>query len=76
MCGSPLTFRSEESPEELEIATGSVDGDVMAGEMGKVLGKASGGHYWCGNHIEGVTDLEGGRRFREGGGSEEVGGRE
>lgn len=72
-CGSSLTWRCEGSPDELEISTGSVDGDLLKGEMGKVLGKASGGHYWCGNRIEGVTDLEGGRRLREGGGSEEVG---
>lgn len=60
----------------LEIATGSVDGDVMAGEMGKVLGKASVGHYWCVGQIEGVTDLEAGRRFKGNDESEEVGGRE
>lgn len=66
-CGSPLTYRSEESPEELEITTGSVDGEVLAGEMGRVLGKASEGHFWCANFIEGVTDLERGKRFREGG---------
>lgn len=43
--------------------------------MGKVLGRASGGHFWCWGMIEGVTDLEAGRRWREGEGSEEVGGR-
>ena len=48
----------------------------MAGEYGEVLGRASGGHFWCGGRraVEGVTDLEGGKRFREGGGTEEVGG--
>lgn len=75
-CGSPLTFREEGKAGELEITTGSLDGEVMAGEMGRVLGRASGGHYWCRGAIEGVTDLEGGRRFREGVGSEEVGGGE
>lgn len=44
----------------------------MEGEVGRVLGRASGGHFWCGNFIEGVTDLEGGRRFRKGRGSEVV----
>ena len=65
-CGSPLTWRDEKEPDELEILTGSVDGDVMAGEMGKVLGKASEGHYWCEMSIEGVTDREAGRRFQGG----------
>lgn len=42
--------------------------------MGGLLGRASGGHFWCGGAIEGVTDLEAGRRYREGEGSEVVGG--
>ena len=58
----------------MEIATGSLDGEVLTGEMGKVLARASAGHYWCGGSVEGVTDLEAGRRFREGGGSELMGG--
>lgn len=74
-CGSPLTFRSQGSAEELEITTGSLDEEVLAGEMGKVLGRASDGHYFSKRVIEGVTDLEAGKRFKEGSGSEEVGGR-
>ncbi|KAF6221996.1 hypothetical protein HO133_001964 [Letharia lupina] len=73
-CGSPLTWRSEGSAGELEVATGSVDGEVLGGEAGAALGRASAGHYWCGNRIEGVTDLEAGRRFEAGEGSGEVGG--
>ena len=69
-----MTWRSEESPDELEITTGSLDGEVLRGEMGGLLGRASGGHFWCGGAIEGVTDLEAGRRYREGEGSEVVGG--
>ena len=72
-CGSPLTFRSDDCPGEVEVTTGSLDEEVLAGEMGKVVGRASGGHFWCERMIAGVTDLEGGRRFRAGGGSEEVG---
>ncbi|KAL9073063.1 MAG: hypothetical protein Q9161_003117 [Pseudevernia consocians] len=72
-CGSPLTWRDDEYPDVLEVTTGSVDGEVLAGEMGEWLGRASGGHYWCEAMIGGVTDLQGGKRLRGGDGSEEVG---
>lgn len=50
-----------------------MDGDVLGGERGGLLGRASGGHYWCGGMIGGVTDLEAGRRRVGGDGSEGVG---
>lgn len=56
----------------MEIATGSLDADVLADEEG--LGSASEGHFWCKAQVAGVTDLEAGRRWREGEGSEEMGG--
>ena len=56
----------------MQISTGTVDGDVWTGEVGEVLGRASEGHFWCERVVEGVTDVEKGRMFKAGEGSEVV----
>ncbi|CUS13483.1 unnamed protein product [Tuber aestivum] len=68
-CGTLLTWRSEASPNEIEITTGSLDESVLK-EFGDILGKPVGGQYWCSNAIKGLTDvIPVGDRYTEGPGS-------
>ena len=68
-CGSTLLWRSDSTPEEVEILVGTLDEEVLRVKWGGVLAVAERGHYWAKNAIKGVTDLEGlgrGRFFVEG----------
>lgn len=60
----------------MEITTGSVDQDVLAGnEAGKALCEFADGHYWLESALKGITDgglLGSGRRFLKGSNSEEI----
>lgn len=70
-CGGTLLWRSEKSPQEVGITTGSIDEKSLIGskegcdsphqgrqglEVGKALSEPIGGHLWLENAIKGVTD--------------------
>lgn len=57
-CGSSLAFNEGkigEEAEETEIYVGTLDEDVLKGEVGNILGKAK-YHCWLKNAVDGVSD--------------------
>jgi hypothetical protein len=60
-CGSTITWRSTDTPAEIEIFTGTLDGDVDA-----LLCEPE-EQWFCGNAVRGVTEpVEGGIRWERG----------